>query len=155
MSALEASALQANVQEALAAFAAALPPAAIQTAHEDIAPFLTDWRGTKTGRADALLLPASADQVQAIVRIACLHDVSLVPQGGNTGLVGGSVPEASSARPVVIVSTRRLRAIRSVDAAGLCLIAEAGAVLSDVHAAATAAGCVFPLSLGEIGRAHV
>ena len=139
----------------LQAFADALPASAIQTAAADLAPHLTDWRGSKTGHATWLLLPDTLQQVQAIVRIARRDGIALVPQGGNTGLVGGSVPEAMSARPVAIVSTRRMSRIRSIDAAGLCLVTEAGVPLASVHAAAADAGCVFPLSLGSKGSATI
>jgi len=157
------------VAAALAALAAALPARAIETDPAALAPHLTDWRGSKTGHADMLLLPATTQEVQALVRVAAAHGIALVPQGGNTGLVGGSVPEARSGasvpeaqasardnpRPVAIVSTRRMRRIREVDAAGLSLYAGAGVKLSEVHAAAAEAGCTFPLSLGSKGSATI
>jgi FAD/FMN-containing dehydrogenase len=134
---------------------AALPPEIVRTADADLAPHLTDWRGSKTGAADALLLPRSTADVVAIVRWAAQHDVAIVPQGGNTGLVGASVPEPANARPTVVLSLRRMAAIEAVDPAGLTLRAGAGAILSDVHAAAEAVGCRFPLSLGAKGSATV
>jgi FAD/FMN-containing dehydrogenase len=132
-----------------------LPPEVVRTAAEDLAPHLTDWRGHKTGAADALLLPRHTPDVVEIVRWAGRHGVALVPQGGNTGLVGGSVPEAQGPRPTAILSLRRLNAIEAVDPAGLTLRAGAGAILADVHAAAEAVGCRFPLSLGAKGSATI
>lgn len=137
------------------AFFEALPSAIVRTAAADLAPHLVDWRGAKQGRADLLLLPRDTADVELIVRLAGLHGVALVPQGGNTGLVGGSVPEPGGERPVALLSLRRLNAIESVDPAGLSLVAGAGAILSDVHAAAEAQGCRFPLSLGAKGSATI
>jgi FAD/FMN-containing dehydrogenase len=132
-----------------------LPADIVRTDQADIAPCLTDWRGQKTGTADALLLPRSTADVVAIVRWAGRHGVGLVPQGGNTGLVGASVPEPVNARPVAVVSLKRMAAIEAVDPVGLSLRAGAGAILSDVHSAAEQAGCRFPLSLGAKGSATI
>ncbi len=134
---------------------AALPAGCVIADQSDIQPYLTDWRGQKQGRADVLLLPRNTDDVRTIVQIAVRMGISLVPQGGNTGLVGGSVPEAVSDRPVAILSLRRLNSIERVDEAGLSLVVGAGAILADVHAAAEAAGCRFPLSLGARGSATI
>ena len=134
---------------------AELPADIVRTAPEDLAPHLTDWRGQKTGRADALLLPRSTADVVRIVRWAGRHGVGLVPQGGNTGLVGGGVPEPQPVGPVVVLSMRRMAAIESIDPAGLSMVAEAGAILANVHLAAEEAGCRFPLSLGAKGSATV
>jgi FAD/FMN-containing dehydrogenase len=139
----------------LAAFLAALPADWVRTDPSDLAPHLTDWRGQKRGRADALLLPRDTDAVEAIVRLANRHGIALVPQGGNTGLVGGSVPEPSGDRPVAVLSLRRLNAIERIDPEGLSLVAGAGAILADVQAAAADSGCRFPLSLGAKGSATV
>ncbi|MFN3371262.1 MAG: FAD-binding oxidoreductase [Sphingomonadaceae bacterium] len=137
------------------AFLADLPAEVVRTDPADLAPHLTDWRGAKTGDAIALLLPRDTADVEAIVRAANRHGVGLVPQGGNTGLVGGGVPEPADrqAQPVAILSTRRLSAIEAIDPAGLSLVAGAGAILADVHVAASRAGCRFPLSLGAKGSA--
>lgn len=141
------------LQSLATAFAAAIGDDCVRTDPSDLAPCCTDWRGVKTGHADILLLPRSTGDVAALVRVARAMGAALVPQGGNTGLVGGSVPEPASDRPVAIVSTRRMNRIRDVDAQGLSLVAEAGAILSEVHDAAEAAGVRFPLSLGAKGSA--
>ena len=134
---------------------AGLPPEIVQTDSADLSPHLADWRGTKRGEALALLLPRSTEEVQLVVRWAVEHGIGLVPQGGNTGLVGGSVPEMAAAGPSVVLSLRRLNRITAIDARGLSLIAEAGVVLADLQVAAEAAGCRFPLSLGAKGSATV
>jgi FAD/FMN-containing dehydrogenase len=114
---------------------------------------LVDWRGKFHGATPLLLLPRDTAAVAAIVRAAAAHNVPLVPQGGNTGLVGGGIPPADGS--AVLVSLSRMDAIRAVDPAGLTLTAEAGAILSNVHYAAAAVGCEFPLSLGAKGSATI
>ena len=118
-----------------------------------IAPKLVDWRGKFHGATPLLLLPRTTAAVAAIVAAAAAHRVPLVPQGGNTGLVGGGIPPGDGS--AVLVSLGRMDTIRAVDAAGLTLVAEAGAILESVHAAALAEGCVFPLSLGAKGSATI
>ena len=136
---------------ALAALAAAAGPGGATDDPATLAPHLVDWRGQVRGRAALLLRPADTAAVARIVGAAREHRVALVPQGGNTGLVGGGIPDASGG--AVLVSLARLDAIRAVDPAGLTLTAGAGAILSNVHDAARAAGCEFPLSLGAKGSA--
>lgn len=116
-------------------------------------PHLVDWRGRKRGRTELMLSPANAGELAAVVRAAAAHRVGLVPQGGNTSLCGASVPEPEGG--TVLVSLARMRRIRSVDAADHSLVAEAGVTLSEVHDAAEAVGCMFPLSLGAKGSATV
>lgn len=118
-----------------------------------IAPSLTDWRGRFTGTTPLLLLPRDTATVQAIVRAAVAHRVALVPQGGNTGLVGGGIPPGDGS--AVLISTRRMNRIHRIDAAGQLLVGGAGVVLADVHAAAAAEGLAFPLSLGAKGSATI
>jgi FAD/FMN-containing dehydrogenase len=119
----------------------------------DLTPRLTDWRGRMRGRAALLLRPRDVETVAAIVRVAAVHGVALVPQGGRTGLVGGGLPELD--RPSALLSLERMARIRDVDAVGRTLTAEAGVVLSAVHDAAGGAGLRFPLSLAAKGSATV
>ena len=112
----------------------------------DLAPWLTDWRGAISGEALALVEPRTSAEVQEIVRLAGESGTPIVPQGGNTGMVAGGVPRPGE-RPILL-SLRRMNAIRSVDVDDMSLVAEAGAILSNVHRAAEDAGCRFPLSLG-------
>jgi FAD/FMN-containing dehydrogenase len=138
---------------ALAALAAAAGPGNATSDADRLAPLLTDWRGRYHGQTPLLLEPRTTAEVAAIVQAAAAHRVALVPQGGNTGLVGGGIPPPDGR--AVLLSTRRLSRIRSVDADGLTLVAEAGVVLSHVHDAAAAIGAMFPLSLGAKGSATI
>jgi FAD/FMN-containing dehydrogenase len=118
-----------------------------------IAPRLTDWRGRYTGATALLLLPRDTQTLARIVAVAAHHRVGLVPQGGNTGLVGGGIPPADGS--AVLVSLARMNRVRSLDVEGRLLVAEAGVILADVHAAAAEQGLAFPLSLGAKGSATV
>ena len=119
----------------------------------DMAPFLTDWRGRFTGKALAVLRPASVDQVAALVRACAQWRVALVPQGGNTGLVLGSVPDAGGG--AVVLSLARLNQIRQVDPVKRTMTVDAGCILQQVQDAAAAAGCLFPLSLAAEGSCTI
>jgi FAD/FMN-containing dehydrogenase len=118
-----------------------------------MAPFLTDWRGRFTGKAAAVLRPGTVEQVAALVRACAEHRVALVPQGGNTGLVLGSVPDASGKQ--VVLSVARLNAIRQVDPVNRTMTVDAGCILQQVQDAAAAAGCLFPLSLAAEGSCTI
>ena len=121
---------------------------------EALAAWERDWRKRYRGRALCVVLPATADEVAAVVRRCAREDgISIVPQGGNTGLVGGGVPDES--RTQVVLSTKRLRAIRRVDADNQTITVEAGLALQEVQAAATQAGLLFPLSLAAEGTCTI
>ena len=121
---------------------------------DDLVAYERDWRKRYHGRALCVVRPASADEVAAVVRRCAREDgVSIVPQGGNTGLVGGGVPDES--RRQVVLSTKRLRAIRRVDADNLTITVEAGLALQEVQAAAAEAGLLFPLSLASEGTCSI
>jgi len=125
----------------------------ISTDQAVIAPWLTDWRGRFRGRAAALLSPADTGQVRAVVAAAARHRVPLVPQGGNTSMVGGATPEEDGA--AMILSLRRLDRVRRVDAGAMQATVEAGVILDRLQAAAGGAGLRFPLTLGARGTATV
>lgn len=112
-----------------------------------------DWRKRYRGRAFAVARPASAAEVAAVVRTCRSAGVAIVPQGGNTGLVGGGVPDASGSQ--LLLSLGRLRRIRTIDADNLTLTAEAGCVLQAVQAAADDHGLLFPLSLAAEGSCTI
>ncbi len=116
-----------------------------------MAPWLSDWRGTTSGRAAALLSPADTAEVQAIVRLARDAGARLTIQGGNSGMCAGATPDSSG--DALLLNLRRMNRIRSLDAAARLLTADAGVILADAHDAATAAGCRFPLTLGGKGSA--
>ncbi|MRW83695.1 FAD-binding protein [Pseudoduganella sp. FT26W] len=130
-----------------------LGDAYVLDAPADMAPFLTDWRGRFTGKALAVLRPGSVQQVAALVRACAEHRVALVPQGGNTGLVLGSVPDASGAQ--VVLSLARLNSIRQVDPVNRTMTVDAGCILQQIQEAAAAEGCLFPLSLAAEGSCTI
>ena len=117
----------------------------------DIEPWLTDWRGRFHGQAKAILSPATTEEVVEMVRLAVEHRVPLVPQGGNTSMVGGATPPADGS--ALILSLRRMNRLRSIDA-GMA-VADAGMILADVHDQAGEAGQRFPLTLGARGSCTV
>lgn len=119
----------------------------------DIEPWLTDWRGRWHGKADALLQPSSTDEVATMVVLAGERGVALVPQGGNTSMVGGATPPEDGS--AVILSLRRMNRIRSIDRGGLRSVAEAGVILQTLHEAVAADGLRFPLTLGAKGSATI
>jgi len=120
---------------------------------DGMAPFLTDQRGRFTGKALAVLRPGSVEEVAALVRACAEHRVGVVPQGGNTGLVLGSVPDASGAQ--VVLSLARLNRIRHVDAVNRTMTVDAGCILQHIQEAAAAEGCLFPLSLAAEGSCTI
>lgn len=128
-------------------------PANLQTDAAALKPALTDWRGRYTGRALAMALPGSTAEVSAVVAACRQAGVPIVPQGGNTGLVGGATPDDSGR--ALIVGLRRLRRIREVDAGNNTLTVDAGCLLAEVQAAAEAAGRLFPLSLAAEGSCTI
>jgi len=137
----------------MAELSAALGPKGLTTDPADIEPWTTDWRKLYRGSAVALAQPASVAEVQAVMTIAARHGIPLVPQGGNTSMVGGATPDDSGR--AIIVSLRRMNAIRMLSPEAGIVVAEAGVVLSNLHDAARAQGMRFPLSLGARGSATV
>ncbi|MBC7993016.1 MAG: FAD-binding oxidoreductase [Rhizobacter sp.] len=115
----------------------------------DLSAYEQDWRKRYRGRALAVVRPANTTEVSAVVKLCARHDAGLVPQGGNTGLVGGSVPDASGTQ--VLLSLSRMNRVRGLDAANLTLTVEAGCVLQAAQEAAAAQGFLFPLSLAAEG----
>lgn len=117
------------------------------------APFLTDWRGRYTGDALAVVHPGTTEEVAAVLALCSGHGVTVVPQGGNTGLCGGATPLVGSRSVVVNVS--RLNRIRALDATNNTLIAEAGCTLAAVQEAAAGIDRLFPLSLAAEGSCEI
>lgn len=125
----------------------------VLTGAPEMAPFLTDWRGRFTGRARAVLLPGSRDEVAQLVQACAEHRVPIVPQGGRTGLVLGSVPDASG--EAVVISLRRLDRILGVDTVNRTITVQAGCILQQIQDAAQEAGLLFPLSLAAEGSCTI
>jgi len=115
----------------------------------DLSAWELDWRRRWRGKALAVVRPGSTAEVAAVVRACAAHGTAIVPQGGNTGLVGGGVPDGSGTQ--VLLSLQRMNRIRALDEANLTLTAEAGCVLQAVQQAATGRGLLFPLSLAAEG----
>src|SRR5215813_3361172 len=114
-------------------------------------PYLIEGRGLYRGRSSMLLRPGSVAEVQAILKLANETKTPLVPQGGNTGLVGGQIPFDGE----LILSLTRLDKIREVDPASNTMTCEAGVVLAKAQDAAAAADRLFPLSLGAEGSCTI
>ena len=118
-----------------------------------VEPWLTDWRGRFTGKTLGLASPGSTDEVSALVRLCHDHRVPIVPQGGNSGMSGGATPDAGGGS--LLLSLRRMDAIRSLDADAREIVCEAGVVLQTLHEAAEKKRLRFPLTLGGKGSATV
>jgi FAD/FMN-containing dehydrogenase len=125
----------------------------VLTDSADTAAFLTEWRQRFTGRALAVVRPGSTADVAKIVKLCNRFRVSLVPQGGNTGLVMGSIPDASATS--IVLSLTRLNRIRAIDPANNTMTVEAGCVLQNIQQAAESAGRLFPLSLAAEGSCTI
>ena len=119
----------------------------------DLSAFEVDWRKRYRGKALAVVRPGSAAEVAAVVKACAAHGASLVPQGGNTGLVGASVPDGSGTQ--VVVNLTRMNRIRAIDAANLTMTLDAGCVLQAAQEAAAECGLLLPLSLAAEGSCTV
>ena len=119
----------------------------------DMAPHLEERRELFHGRAAAVLKPASTEEVSAILQIAHEAGISVVPQGGNTGLVGGQIPDESG--EAIILSLSRMNRVRAMDTLNNTLTVEAGVTLAAVQQAAADAGRMFPLSLASEGTCQI
>ena len=117
---------------------------------ERLAPKLVEWRDRWSGTTPLLALPRSADQAAAVVGICAASGVAITPQGGNTGLVGGQIPQGE-----ILLSLEKMRALRDLDPFDDVIVVEAGVTLAAVHEAALAADRMFPLSLASEGSATV
>ncbi len=119
----------------------------------DLSAWELDWRRRWRGKALAVVRPGSTAEVAAVVQACAAAGVSIVPQGGNTGLVGGGVPNTSGSQ--VLLSLQRMHQIRAIDAANLSMTVDAGCVLQTVQQAAHDAGLLFPLSLAAEGSCTI
>ena len=119
----------------------------------DLTGYELDWRKRERGKALAVVRPASTEQVAAVVKACAAAGVSIVPQGGNTGMVVGSTPDASGTQ--VVLSLTRMNAIRNLDAANLTITVEAGCVLQTLQEVCEQAGFLFPLSLASEGSCTI
>jgi len=116
-------------------------------------PHLSEWRDTFHGKTAIMLSPDSTEQVSAVVKACAAAKVAIVPQGGNTGLCGGAIPDETGDQ--VLLSLSRMNRIRTVSASDYSMVVEAGCILADVQAAAAAAKRLFPLSLAPEGSCQI
>ncbi len=130
-----------------------LGPKGLTQDHELIEPWLTDWRGRYTGRAFALASPASTDEVSALVKLCAQHGIPIVPQGGNSGMVGGATPDETG--DALMLSLRRMNNVRRFDKDAQQIVCEAGVILQTLHDIAEEADLRFPLTLGGKGSATI
>jgi len=125
----------------------------VLTAVEDTAPHLIDWRKRIRGHALAVVMPEDTESVATVLRWCVEHRVAVVPQGGNTGLSGGSIPDDTGRS--IVLSLARMKSIRAVDTINHTMTVEAGCLLQQVQDAALAAGKFFPLSLAAEGSCTI
>ncbi len=126
---------------------------AVITERDLMVPFETEWRGRYHGRARLVVRPGSTAEVAAVVKLCVDESIAIVPQGGNTGLVDGAMPDKSGTQ--VVLSLSRMNRIRHLDPLDFTMVVEAGCVLQTVQEAAREAGCFFPLSLGAQGSCQI
>ena len=117
----------------------------------EIAPHLEEWRSKYHGRSSLMLKPASTAEISALLSICHETGTAIVPQGGNTGLVGGQIPFHGE----VLLSLQRMKSVRAMDAPGMTMTVEAGLVLAEAQAAAAKAGLMFPLTLASEGSCTI
>lgn len=123
------------------------------TGDADMAPHLKEPRGLWGGKAAMVLRPGCTEEVSAILKLASETGTPVVPQGGNTGLVGGQMPDQSGR--AIILSLSRMNRVRELDRASATITMEAGTVLQTIQDAANEAGLLFPLSLGSQGSCQI
>lgn len=128
----------------------AVGPSACISGERDMEPYLIEERGLWHGHADIVVRPSTTEQVAAVVKICAAAGVAVNAQGGNTGLLGGAVPQGG-----IVLSLSRMNKVRELDAVNHTITVEAGCVLADVQSAAKEVGCLFPLSLGAEGSCQI
>src|SRR3954465_467159 len=125
----------------------------VLAAAADVKPYFTDWRKQYCAQAECVVRPASTAEVSRVVALCARENIAVVPQGGNTGLSGGSVP--AGARREIVLSLSRMNRVRGIDALNDTMTVEAGCVLAAVQRAADDAGRFFALSLAAEGSCQI
>src|SRR5699024_8495650 len=123
------------------------------TDQDELAAYLTDWRGRYTGRAQAIVRPANTQEVADVVKLCARYEVPIVTQGGNTGMCGGATPNNKG--DAVLLVTTRLNHILNVDTVNDTITVQAGCILQQVQEAAAKQDRLFPLSLGAEGSCTI
>ncbi|HEY4173181.1 MAG TPA: FAD-binding oxidoreductase [Rhodopila sp.] len=125
----------------------------ILTDTTDTAPYSEDWRRLYQGRTSAVIRPGTTEELAAVVKLCAQSATPIVPQGGNTSMVGGAVPNEDGSE--LILSTARLNRIRDLDTADMTLTIESGVTLKAAQVAAAEQGCLLPLSISSEGTAQI
>lgn len=123
------------------------------TDEQVLEPHLNEWRGDLSGQTLIMVSPATTAEVSSVIKACTAANVAVVPQGGNTSLCGGSIPDESGKQ--VLLSLSRLNKIRAVDADDFSMVVEAGCILADVQEAAQKVDRLYPLSLGAEGTCQI
>lgn len=144
---------EAGVPDFLRSLAAVVGSNRVLSDPAGMAPYLTDWRGRYSGDALAVVFPGDTDQVAGVVRLCAQTGVSIVPQGGNTGLCGGATPLAHA--HAVVLNLSRMQRIRALDPENNTVTVEAGCTLTSIQEVAETADRLFPLSLASEGSCQV
>ncbi len=138
--------------ETVSALRAIVGEAGILTG-EDTASYCEDWRKIYRGQVLAVIRPSATAEVAEAVRFCAERNIAVVPQGGNTGMVGGATPVAGKSQ--IVLSLARMNRARAIDAIDLTMVIEAGMTLRAARDAANEAGCLFPLSIASEGTAQI
>jgi len=120
---------------------------------QDKAPYLTDWRKRFNGKALAIVLPRTTQEISEIVKLCAANEVALVPQGGHTGFCGGATPDVSGKQ--IVLNLKRMNTIREIDVANQTITVEAGCILQTIQEKAAEQDFLFPLSLGAEGSCMI
>lgn len=139
--------------ELVSALAAIIGDRNVLTAGEDVASYASDWKRSATGTPACVVRPASTAEVADVIKACRQYAAPIVPQGGNTGLAAGAIPDSSGTE--VVLSLNRMQAIRSLDPIGMTVEAEAGAILQTVREKAAAAGRMLPIAIAAEGSATI
>ena len=134
-------------------FASIVGASHVLTAKDDVAPYYTDWRHVFAGTGIAVVRPGSTEEVSRVVALCASVGIAIVPQAGNTGLVGGSIPTGK--RNEIVLSVSRMNRIRDLDPLNDTMTVEAGCILQNLQQAADDAGRLFPLSLAAEGSCQI
>jgi FAD/FMN-containing dehydrogenase len=137
----------------VSAVTAIVGPLGVITDANDMASYTLDWRGNYSGKTSLVVRPQTTEEVAAIVALCARTGTAIVPQGGNTGLVGGSIPDESGAQ--IVLSLKRMNKVRAVDTENNTMVVEAGCILKNVQQAAIDCDRYFPLSLAAEGSCTI
>ena len=125
----------------------------VLTPQTDLSAWEQDWRQRARGKALAVVRPGNTQEVAAVVRLCAAAGIAIVPQGGNTGLVVGSIPDKTGTQ--IVLSLQRMNRVRALDPENMTLTVEAGCILQQVQETAVQAGLMFPLSLAAEGSCTI